>query len=103
MPGSTVKDKLTEGGTTYEYCETKTSNAGGGPRGIDIWVEGTKGKAKYNIDPNPHTNTKYNKNAAPLYAACALSLAKKHQQAGSFPAPRYTAKWDNETWSLIKI
>ena len=102
MPAGTIKDKLTIGEVTYEYCETKTSNAGGGPRGIDIWVEGERGRTNYDIDPNPHDNKKYNKQQASFYEAMARSLALKHQQAGTFPAPKYAAMWDGEKWSLKK-
>lgn len=100
MPSSTVSGSLKLGDTTYEYCETKTSNAGGGPRGIDIWVKGQKGRKSYQIDPNPHDNSKnYPKNSTDFYARLGEALAKKREQGSDFPN-RYGAKWKGESYIM---
>ena len=98
MPASTVKGKLVVGDVTFEYCETKSSNAGGGPRGIDIWVKGVKGRTSYDITPNPHDNSKhYPKKSVAFYAALATAIAARY--AGEkFPKSVSNISWQGESY-----
>jgi hypothetical protein len=77
MPG-TIAGKVSAGGISFEYREAKTSDAGGGPRGIEIKAAGSpKGYVKfYPITPNPHGNAAYNNNQAGFYSAVATEIAK---------------------------
>jgi len=77
MPG-TIAGKVSAGGISFEYRESKTSDAGGGPRGIEIKAAGSpKGYVKfYPITPNPHGNAAYNNNQAGFYSAVATEIAK---------------------------
>lgn len=86
---------------TFEYTETKTSNQGGGPRGIDVWKEGEKGRAAYEIDPNPHDNRKYNKGQAKFYGALGEALAESFLEAEPNKFPKsLKVTWGGETYAL---
>lgn len=41
--GKGKKKSKEETKAVFEYVETKSSNQGGGPRGIDIWKQGERG------------------------------------------------------------
>lgn len=71
---------------SYGYAEFKSSNAGGGPRGIEIWLEGAKGKTTYRkLEPNPHDSKKYNKKQSDFYYQLAEAIAKYHDKNNAFP------------------
>jgi len=85
MGASTIKGKVgieyKKEKYVFEYIETKSSNKGAGPRGIKIWLSGEKGTVEYDIEPNPHDEPKYNKNATPLYEGLATQLASAYLKA----------------------
>jgi hypothetical protein len=107
MGEKTIKSKFTltdpkdKKKHVFEFCETKSSNAGGGPRGIDVWKEGTKGKAEYAIEPNPHDNRKYNKGQAKFYAELAEAVALDYLENTKFPKSLKVA-WGGENYKLTE-
>lgn len=96
------KDKKKK--TVFGYAEVKTSDKGAGPRWINLWKEGERGKTKYDIEPNPHDNSKkYPKKAADFYQSLAEALAgavmaDKDQE---FPR-RGNVTWQGVTYTLTK-
>ncbi len=87
---------------TFEYAETKTSNKGGGPRGLDIWVEGVRGsKQEYDIEPNPHDSKKYNKQQSKFYKLMAGEAADKYDcKKGKFAGRVTGISWDKDSYVL---
>lgn len=97
-----LKDKGTKKNVTFGYAEVKSSNKGAGPRWLNIWTEGEKGKKKYNIDPNPHDNSKkYPKKASDFYKcmAEAIAAAVMGNDDKSYPK-KSSVKWQGETYKL---
>jgi hypothetical protein len=94
------KDKKTK--VTFEYTETKSSNKGAGPRGIQIWIEGERGKHDYDIEPNPHDNKKYNKQQAAFYETMAAAVGAKvmADKDRAWPKSVSNVKFGNETYKL---
>lgn len=108
MSGSTCsgkvkqKDKKANKDVTFGYAEVKSSNKGPGPRWINIWMEGEKGKNKYDIDPNPHDNSKkYPAKAADFYKTMAEAVAEAVVADDDKAFPKKGAvKWQGETYKL---
>lgn len=84
----------------FEYVETKSSNSGGGPRGIDIWRKGESGRKEYAIDPNPHDNRKYNKEQSKFYTAMATAIGEKYIEDSKFPKSVKNVRWGGEAYDL---
>lgn len=93
MTGATISDHKSVNGITFVYHEVKTSDAGGGPRGIEVNWEGHAGGGVrfYPINPNPHVNTAYNKNQADFYRAACQMITQG--------VPRETSR---QTFPLLK-
>ena len=89
MGSKTIKGKVAVGKTTYEYSEFKSSNRGGGSRGIRMWVQGQSGDKLYRkLDPNPHDAPKYNSRQDQFYLELAGLIAADHAANGAWPSSR---------------
>lgn len=106
MGGKTIsseikfKDTLRKTELVFKYTETKSSNAGGGPRGISIYLKGAQNKKEYDITPNPHDNRAYNKGQDAFYKALGTALATHYLQNGDkFPA-KLTEKWKGTDYKM---
>ena len=87
-PKDPKKTKKVE--VTFLYVELKPKNdRGGGPRGIKIHRKGSeKGSQQYKLDPNPHDNTRYNKEQKAFYKEVAQDLVTHYYKDGK-KFPRY--------------
>ena len=94
------EDTLRNTKLEFRYTETKTSNAGAGPRGISIYLKGTQNKKEYKINPNPHDNKAYIKSTAEFYKALANALVTHYfANADTFPGS-LSVSWKSETYKL---
>ena len=93
MTGATISGTVKIGTTTYGYAEFKSSNRGGGSRGLGIWIQGERGKTTYRkLDPNPHDSRQYNKNQSGFYQQLATEVATYHSRNRGFPAEGTTIR-----------
>ena len=106
MSGKTIsgevkfKDKLRKKDIVFRYTETKTSNAGGGPRGISIYLKGTQNKKEYDITPNPHENKAYNKGQSEFYKSLGSALATSYlENDDKFPG-NLKLTWKSTSYTL---
>lgn len=111
MGGSTcsgkvkLRDKKTKKDVSFGYSEGKSSDKGPGPRWINFWMEGQKGgKTKYDIDPNPHENSKkYPDKATDFYKTMGEALAGAVMADDDKDLPKKGAvKWQGVTYTLSK-
>ncbi len=86
MGNATIKGSVQVGANTFDYAEVKSGNSGGGPRGIHVWL-GTRSQF-YGINPNPHSNPKYNKGQGDFYKQAASVLGAFYN-AHNQKFPRY--------------
>lgn len=106
MGGKTIsdevkfKDPLRKKVIAFKYTETKTSNAGGGPRGISVYLKGAQNKKEYDISPNPHDNKDYNKKQSDFYKALGTALAVHYlENDDTFPS-KLKVTWKGESYTL---
>lgn len=96
---------------TIKYCEGGNESGGRGDRVIKIWCDGVeKSDAIYNISPNPHNNSNYNKkNSQNPHASFYKTMAEAIVDASTFDnnnvptwAPGVSTEWKSETYTLKK-
>jgi hypothetical protein len=106
MGGKTISDEVKFKDTirkkviAFKYTETKSSDAGGGPRGIEVYLKGTQNKKAYAISPNPHDNRAYNKGQSDFYKALGTALATHYlENDDAFPS-NHKVTWKSTSYTL---